>query len=277
MNHRAIAELSADLILRYYDNEHMPFLEHMDDDALWYGPAAGQFIRGRETMIRLWAQEDHDLTFTVGSMKAEHRAAHPSYCNVMLTYTVITHYPGGQDISVDQRLLLCWGERTVDDGSGGRRKEPRILICHISNPHGKHEDDMIYPKTYHQVYAGHGVMPQKGERLHFHGVDRSDYFFLSDAIRWAEASGEGKHCILHGEDSDVEVLTSISALAKAHHRLYLRCHQSYLVNVHYIRCIRRFQVTLTDGTVLPIPEKKYTAFRDAVSALLKDGKGRDEP
>ena len=270
MNHRAIAELSADLILRYYENEHMPFLEHMDDDALWYGPATGQFLRGRENMIRVWGQEDHDLTFTVSSIKAEHVSAHPSYCNVMLTYTVVTHYPSGQDISVDQRLLLCWGERSVPDGKGKKVKEPRILICHTSNPHGKHEDDMIYPKTYHQVYAGHQVMPQKGERLHFHGVDRSDYFFLSDAIRWAEATGEGKRCILHGDGSDVEVLTPISTLAKEHPRRFLRCHQSYLVNAHYIRSIYRFQVTLTDGTKLPIPEKKYTAFRDQAAALLKD-------
>lgn len=270
MNQRAIAELSADLILRYYENEHMPFLEHMDDDALWYGPAEGQFLRGRETMIRVWGQEEHDLTFTVGNMKAEHIAAHTSSCNVMLTYTVVTHYPSGQDISVDQRLLLCWGERSVPDGQGGKVKEPRILVCHISNPHGKYEGDVIYPKTYHQVYAGHQVMPQKGERLHFYGVDRSDYFFLSDAIHWAEATEGGRHAILHGDDSDVEVRMPISALAKDHPRLFLRCHQSYLVNVHYIRSIRRFRVTLIDGTELPIPEKKYTAFRDQAAALLKD-------
>ena len=44
--------------------------------------------------------------------------------------------------------------------------------------------------------------------------------------------------------------------------LLLRCHQSYLVNPGYIRNIRRFKLTLSDGTQLPIPEKKYTAFRD---------------
>ena len=45
---------------------------------------------------------------------------------------------------------------------------------------------------------------------------------------------------------------------------FLRCHQSYLVNPAYITNIRRFRVLLSDGTELPVPEKKYTAFKKAV-------------
>lgn len=71
MNRKDIAQLSADLIMRYYDNETTPFLEHFDDDSLWYGPAEGQFIQGREAMIRTWSKEEHELTFTVGDMKIQ--------------------------------------------------------------------------------------------------------------------------------------------------------------------------------------------------------------
>ena len=34
MNLKEMSELSAELIIKYYDNDYMPFLEHMDDDAL---------------------------------------------------------------------------------------------------------------------------------------------------------------------------------------------------------------------------------------------------
>ena len=57
-------------------------------------------------------------------------------------------------------------------------------------------------------------------------------------------------------------MATITALEKKYSRLFLRCHQSYLVNPLHIRNIRRFKVNLTDGAELPIPEKKYTAFRD---------------
>lgn len=60
MNQQMIADLSAELIMKYYDNDYMPFLEAMDD-ALWYGPAEGQFLRGREKMIEVWKAEEHSL------------------------------------------------------------------------------------------------------------------------------------------------------------------------------------------------------------------------
>ena len=269
MNQQAVADLSAELIIKYYENDYMPFLLHMDDDALWYGPAEGQFLQGRETMIRTWQAEEHPLRFTMGNLKVRHVSAHPSSCNVMLTYSVVTHYPDGHDLSVFQRLLLCWCERRETDRNGETRKTPRILVCHISNPHGKHEDDVIYPTNFSQVYAGNQALPQRGERIHFHGLDRSDYFFLSDSVYWIEAAGGGKHSVLHTANGEVEIMGSVSSIEKRFGHLYLRCHQSYLINPHYLRNIRRFQVTLTNGTVLPVPEKKYTAFRTAALQELK--------
>ncbi len=268
MNLQTMSSVSAELILRYYENEPMSFLEHMDDEAMWYGPAEGQFIRGREEMIRAWSREEHPLTFTVASMKTRANSAHPSSCNVMLTYTVVTHYPNGHDISVFQRTLLCWGERTVTDENGRKSKIPRIMVCHISNPHRKHDEDHIYPKNYDQVYAGHHVMPQQGQRLHFHGTDRSEFYYLSDSILWVEAAKGGRHCVLHTAEDNAEILATITELADRYPRLFLRCHQSFLVNPNYIRAIRRFEVELSDGTTLPIPEKKYTAFREQAEKLL---------
>ena len=268
MNQQAIADLSADIIIRYYDNDYMPFLMSFDDNALWYGPAEGQFIRGRETMIRTWQAEEHSLRFTMGNMKVVHISAHPSTCNVMLTYTVVTHYPDGHDLSVYQRLLLCWCERRETDENGMTRKVPRITVCHISNPHGKHEDDVVYPVNYSQVYAGENAQPQRGERIHFHGTDRSDYFYLSDAVYWIEAANGGKHSVVHTTSGKVEIFATIASLAAQYPHLFLRCHQSYLINPHYLRSIRRFCLTLADGTELPIPEKKYTAFRNAAFKMM---------
>ena len=262
MNQQHIADLSAELIMKYYDNDYMPFLNHMDDDALWYGPAEGQFLHGRETMIEIWNAEDHSLRFTLGNMEVVHTTSHPSFCDVMLSYHVTTHYPDNHDITLYQRLLMTWCERIAEDEYGNREKLPRILLCHISNPHAKHDDDVIYPTNFHEIYHSNTALKRSGERIHFHGLDRSDYFFLSDTIIRIEAAHGGKHSVLVTADEEVEVMTSITALEKRYGHLFLRCHQSYLVNPLYIRSIRRFKLTLTDGSELPIPEKKYTAFRD---------------
>ena len=262
MNQQHIADLSAELIMKYYDNDYMPFLNAMDDDALWYGPAEGQFLHGRETMIQVWQKDEHDLRFTLGNMEVMHTSAHPAFCDVMLSFHVTTHYPDNHDITLYQRLQMTWCERIAEDENGNKEKLPRILLCHISNPHAKHEDDVIYPTNFHEVYRSGTSLNRTGERIHFHGLDRSDYFFLSDTVIRIEAAHGGKHSVVVTAEEQVEVMTTITALQKRYGHLFLRCHQSYLVNPQYIRNIRRFRVTLTDGTELPIPEKKYTAFRN---------------
>ena len=272
MNLQHIADLSAELIIKYYKNDYMPFLLSMDDEALWYGPAEGQFIQGREKMIKLWQAEEHNLEFTMGNLTVRHISANSTFCDVMLTYSVVTHYPDGHDYSVFQRLQMTWCERKIKDENGKTEKVPKILVCHISNPHGMHEDDTIYAVNYRKVFAGSNPLQQRGERIHFHGADHSDYFFFSDSIFWIEAAAGGKHSILHTSNNEIEVRISVAEIEKQYPNLYLRCHQSYLINPHYIRTIRRFALTLTDGTELPIPEKKYTAFKKKALKHLSEEK-----
>ena len=264
MNQQHTADLSVDLIIKYYKNDYMPFLLHMDDEALWYGPAEGQFLCGREQMIRVWQAEEHNLRFSLGNMEVTHITSNNTYCNVMLSFPVTTHYPDREDITLSQRILLTWCERVTEGGHGEKEKHPRILVCHISNPHAKHDDDTIYPNNFHEVYQKHLAPATKGKRIHVHGIDRSDYFFLSDTIIRIEAAHGGKHSIIHTADRAVEVTASVSQLEKRYGSLFLRCHQSYMVNPAYIGSIRRFKLILTDGAELPIPEKKYTAVRDRI-------------
>ncbi len=272
MNLHETSELSADLIIKYYENDYMPFLLHMDDDALWYGPAEGQFIRGRETMIDIWKNEDHSLTFSMGNLHTAVASSHTSFCDVMLEFTVVTHYPDGHDLSVLQRILLTWCERTYKDETGVKRKDHRILVCHIANLHAKGEDDIIYAKEAHPVYVSGKGMPHRSEFIRFHSSDKSEYYFHSDTVTYIEADSAKKHCIIHAKTGDVTVQGTLGDIEKKYPGLFLRCHQTYLVNPNYIRKIRRFALTLADGTELPVPEKKYTAFRAATAKAL----GHDE-
>lgn len=267
MNQQAVADLSVRLIMQYYDNDYLPFLSHMDDEALWYGPAEGQFLQGREEMIRVWNAEEHNLRFSQGNIEATHISAHPSCCDVMLSYHVTTHYPDGHDMTLYQRILMTWCERTVTDDRGNKTKEPRILVCHIANPHAKHADDVIYPNNFREVYPGHAE-PLHGRRIHFRGWDRSDYFILADTIIHISAAHGSKHSVVYTTDGAFDAAASVSTLAKQYDRLFLRCHHSHLVNPGYIQNIRRFAVTLSDGTELPVPEKKYTAFREKAVQVM---------
>ena len=128
---------------------------------------------------------------------------------------------------------------------------------------------MIYAKEAHPVLISGNSMPHRSDFIHFHSSDKSEHYFHSDTVTYIESDSAKKHCVIHAKTGDVTVQAGIGDIERRFPGLFVRCHQSYLVNPNYIRTIRRFTVTLADGTELPVPEKKYTAFRAAVAALLK--------
>ena len=49
-------------------------------------------------------------------------------------------------------------------------------------------------------------------------------------------------------------------------RQFLRCHQSYLINMKYIDRIERYKVVLYDGNGIPIPKERYKKVLDTYIA-----------
>lgn len=44
---------------------------------------------------------------------------------------------------------------------------------------------------------------------------------------------------------------------------FLRIHQSYLINLAHVKCIRTYFVEMDNGLELPIPRTKYRAVKNA--------------
>lgn len=51
---------------------------------------------------------------------------------------------------------------------------------------------------------------------------------------------------------------------------FLRCHRSYLVQLRHVRCIRRYRITLSDGTELPVSKQNYLAIQRALTAYAAE-------
>lgn len=268
MNRQAVINLSAQILMHYYDNDVALFLEHVDENVLWYGPADGQFLRGKEALVAAWAAEGRPLTFSVGSIKAEMVSSGPSLCIVVSNFSVVTHYPSGNDVALNQRVAFTWHERMTTDDQGKRTGQPRILLCDITNPHPKSAHDVIYPVHFEQVYSGFITAPNTGERLRFHGYGNTEYYMFSSSVMWGDSCGNGQRCLLHLTDgTTAEITTSVRDVVAAHPKLFLRCHSSYFVNPDYVKSLRRFAVTMIGGAKLPVPEKSYTEFKRALNGF----------
>lgn len=267
MKSSEMIEKSVYIITEYYRNNIWPCLDSCDEQCLWYGPAVGQFMQGREAMVKAWENEDNPLTFTMGRIESRAISSSSCFCEVMLSFPVITHYPNGDSIPVHQRMHLTWCERKIRDDDEKIKKIPKLLMVHISNPYHNHDADVIYPVRYNSIYKQEALSILKGQRIVFHGTDKSVHFIMSDDILWIETISSTRKSLVHTGNKVIKVTESLSKIENDYPDIFLRVHIGYLVNPYYVCNIRRFKLTMTDGTEIPVPEKKYTRIKKIVTEL----------
>lgn len=252
-----IIKLSLFIITEYYKNNLIPFFEYISDDIIWIGPAERQQIRGRTNLIHTFSMEKHALTFTMGDIKVLYASPHSHVKEVFLHYDIYTHYPTGNTVMHNQWLHYTWREKKTA-GPAGLEYRPEIICLHISNAHAYDVRDTIYPVHYENIPS---AMPAFTEPKHYvtvKSVDGCVHRIAASHILYITPIKHSAKLQIHTENESIIIPGTLSAFEKKYPGLFLRVHYGYLLNLAHVTNIRRFTVTLSDGTELPIPEKKYT-------------------
>lgn len=257
---QALMQLSVDIITRYYNNEIEPFLAACHPDVLWIGPANTQIIRTRKTLIETFAEEHHNLRFEMHDLVTVPLMTPSSkVLEVLLFYDVDTIWPDNSMQRVKQRVQLSW----VMEGG-----QPFIRVCHVSNALDYDDRDVIYPVHYGEDRVRVAVLSgeDRTPRIVLKGANKAMLYLRPAYIDYLETSG--MHTYIHTQNDIRESTERLTAIDKRYPGLFLRCHESYLVNPDRVTEITRFHLTLINGTTLPIPEKKYTAVKKRLSEML---------
>lgn len=248
---------SIEIITEYYRNNLQPYFDSLGEDVLWIGPAEGQMLRGREELIQTFSAEVHQLHFTMGVIRTDYVLAHRGVYEIVLRYEIRTHYPDGNTDVHDQRLHYTWRERRVRTDQGTEHLW-EIAMIHISNAWQYDARDTIYPVHYENVGPQVRIMENPAHYL----VMKDDAGRLCripiHQILYMETVKRSARLCVHTSAGQILVNGSLPALVAEWPKELVRIHASYVVNPDYVRSIERFAVILTDGTRLPIPEKKYT-------------------
>ncbi len=261
MNIDKLTKKSILIITEYYKNNLLPYFQSVDEEIIWIGPAKGQFLRGKQALLHAWEKESHTLTFTMGSISSTYITTNNNFCEIILNYEVTTHYPDGHSIARDQVLHYTWCERMVKHESGHQEKEAKILMIHISNSLYYDSRDTIYPVHLPEKLKIETKPVINEQRILINGKNYVTYSIPVNQIMWIESTNKGLHAILHTVKEEIVTIKPVSYIANLYPHEYLRIHSSYLINPNYAIAIRRFEIELSDGTVLPVPEKKYTAIK----------------
>lgn len=266
MNKTEIMRDSIRIITEYYESNLEPYFGAITDDVLWIGPREGQILHGKDRIIRAWGSQKTDLRFTMGSIECNCLAIGSSVLEVLLEYQVFTHFPGDETDEHHQRLHLSWGLQRADG-----KQVPKIFMIHLSNIAGQEtsassQEVRIYASSLQDSRRDSVHSLSKPEAYHpriVYGKGRQGavYRFSSDRVLYIESANRSRHTVIHTLDGDYDSTERLSAFAERFGDTMLRAHASFLINPLFVQSLERFHLTMTDGTEIPVPEKKYSLFR----------------
>lgn len=248
------------IITEYYQNNLQPYYENLAEDVMWIGPAEGQELRGRENIIATFSAEQHALRFEMGIIRSSYVMPHRGVYEILLEYEIHTLYPSGNVDVHRQRLHYTWSERRVRTTKGNEHIW-EITMLHISNAWQYDKRDRIYPTHYENM----GVPARLSGRMTRYLVVKDEFGQFcripTDRLLYIETIKRSSKLRVHTDTEEIVISGSLPQLEQEWSEDLLRIHASYMVNPNAVSKIERFGITLTDGTRLPVPEKKYTQVK----------------
>lgn len=134
-------------------------------------------------------------------------------------------------------------------------------MLHISNVWQYDQRDRIYPMHYEGVRQAARIIERPTHYLVVKDESRQLVRIPLDQLLYIETIKRSSRLCIHTTTEEVIASGSLPQLEREYPENLLRIHASYMVNPACVARIERFTVTLSDGTRLPVPEKKYTKVK----------------
>lgn len=257
-------QLTNECLSRYWQKDYMFVVNYCAEQVIWCGARQDEFLLTRSDV-------EEDFRFNAEGLQPCHllnaeffAQSNGSLCVVTGNYRVATDETADFFLQAQQRCTFVW-EKT--------KEGPKIRHMHVSNPIGEMKMDgkEAFPnkmgKMAHRYMMNEIQRRTCASRISAYSENGSLTFFELSRILFICALG--KECVIQTTDGEKFVKTSISDLQKQAGDALIAIHRSYLVNPEFIRDIRRYTITLENGTELPVPQRKYNDLRQKLATLYQ--------
>lgn len=274
MVYSEIEALAVNIIEAYYINNLDPFFSFLDESCVFIGPLEGQWFEGAKKIRSLFlAEQGHGLNFSISDIRSNIIRTSRTSCEIILHYRLYTHYESGVVLMDDVRTHMTWKDVQIKEESGGTKTLPRIILIHMSNAAAKSSRDVIYPVHAEDIESSatstaESLPIDTGVRVFVRCKDHSFVYLISSHILWIESANNSNNSFVRTLNGDYTTTHPIRLFVQKYGDIFLRAHTSYLINPLHVRSLKRFELSMADGTTIPIPEKKYTAFKKSLNEWL---------
>ena len=275
MNKKTLQEmvrLTQECLARYWQLDAEFVIGHFDKDVLWVGAVQDQYKEGFE-------QSAEDLRRSLLELKPCH-LLHQEFsvvqnvgnaCTVAGRYLTTTDDEVGYFLQVMQRCTFVW---ELVDGV------PKIKHIHVSNPMGELRlaDGELFPDALgemsKQYWNDRWRSVQGKKRIAVKDRDDVVHFLSPSEVLYVMADGR---------NSVIRTMSAETIRARPGRRKllaelgegFIAVHRSYALNSAYVSSIRKYEVIMTDGSKIPIPERRYKEVRERLTAVEDRAGGED--
>ncbi len=102
-----------------------------------------------------------------------------------------------------------------------------------------------------------------GNRAHLFNIPFSDIFYIESERRILIIHRKGNPYRMYGQLDEIEKLVP---------EYFIRCHQSYLVNMNYIQAFVNNRFVMSNGRLIPIAQKRRSASRERFTEFVNTRK-----
>lgn len=250
--------LSKECLERYWHGDYEFALGYCANNVVWIGAVQSQFMQGIEKVRA-------DFAATSAELKPCHLICQEylvtnnigNVCTVNGRYLVTTDESAEYFLQAMQRCTFVW--EASDDGL-------RITLINVSNPIGEmrisggEKFTNVLGKMSGTYMKRHVKSLNDDSRIVATGVDGHIHFLNRSEIVYACAYN--KYCGIHTISGDVELKLKISDFLKQAGNGFAAVHRSYVVNLSFIKEIKPYDVIMTDGSIVPLPMRRYAQVRD---------------
>lgn len=253
----------------YYRNDIALFLRHTANRFLLASPECRPAEQTAESMKSIHLFSDQTFRRAVRKATAPLLSRDQTYCSVLLTFTLDVYQ---KEVPYSQKLLsllACWQNQSAGPEPSDWRitvfmiseagvPDPYLQAAGMQGSSSLSRDGFVAEKRTGLSTLRRNLIPIKGN-------DHSIHFLEKDDIIWVESNH--LHSIIHTHSGIVHTNTTLSKLAEGPLSCLYRPHVSYLVNPRFIYQIGNAQMTMTDGAVIPIPERHFSRVKKELTAI----------
>ena len=247
-------ELTRQVIESFYHQDLNLLIQKLHPDVTWIGAADGECIKGYEQVCEYIKNIDVPRC---DILKKEFQVvANSDDIFIVAGWMEVAASQGSSEVlGAVQSISLIW----KTEG-----QKIKLLHFHVSNPIEFHKNNKYFPrsmgaKTYEYVRK---LLSQNRRRLIACGKHDQTYVIRNIDIVYIEAKNTDS--VIHCLNRDILPRESISNLEKKVGEGFIKTHRSFIVNSRYITGIKRYQLTISQGIELPIPEKKYRNIKEKI-------------